>query len=84
MKGVREGLGLMALAKEHDIDPKRFVTKRGPVAKVITSQAAKARAQLVVMGTVARQGLSAKLVGNTAEAVLQHLHTDVLALKPAD
>ncbi|EED32760.1 UspA domain protein [gamma proteobacterium NOR5-3] len=73
---------LKALAKEHGIPEKNFVTKRGPVRKVITSQAAKARAQIVVMGTVARQGLSAKLIGNTAENVLQDLRTDVLALKP--
>lgn len=73
---------LKALAKEHGIPEKAFITKRGPVAKVITSQAAKARAQIVVMGTVARQGLSAKLIGNTAETVLQDLRTDVLAIKP--
>ncbi|WOJ96067.1 universal stress protein [Congregibacter brevis] len=73
---------LKALAKEHGIPEKQFVTKRGPVCKVITSQAAKARAQIVVMGTVARQGISAKLIGNTAESVLQDLHTDVLAIKP--
>ncbi|MFT4769118.1 MAG: universal stress protein E [Glaciecola sp.] len=73
---------LKALAKEHDIPEKAFITKRGPVAKVITSQAAKARAQIVVMGTVARKGISAKLIGNTAESVLSDLHTDVLAIKP--
>lgn len=73
---------LKALARQHDIPEKAFFVKRGPVAKVITSQAAKARAQIVVMGTVARKGLKAKLVGNTAESVLQDLRTDVLALKP--
>lgn len=73
---------LKALAKEHGLPEKAFTVKRGPVDKVITSQAAKVRAQLVVMGTVGRQGLKAKVVGNTAESVLHHLHTDVLALKP--
>ncbi|MFT7288732.1 MAG: universal stress protein E, partial [Halieaceae bacterium] len=73
---------LKSLAKAHDIPEKDFVSKRGPVEKVITSQAAKVRAQLVVMGTVGRRGLKAKLMGNTAEAVLQHLRTDILALKP--
>ncbi len=73
---------LKALAKAHDVPEKDFVTKRGPVDRVITSQAAKVRAQLVVMGTVARQGLKAKLIGNTAESVLHHLRTDVLAMKP--
>ena len=73
---------LKALAAEHGVSEKIFTIKRGPVEKVITSQAAKARAQIVVLGTVARRGFRAKLVGNTAEAVLQHLRTDVLALKP--
>lgn len=73
---------LKALAKTFDIPEKEFVTKRGPVDKVIHSQAAKVRAQIVVMGTVGRQGIKAKLMGNTAESVLRHLRTDVLALKP--
>jgi universal stress protein E len=34
------------------------------------------------MGTVGRSGVKAKLLGNTAEAVLQTLNTDVVALKP--
>jgi universal stress protein E len=73
---------LKELASAVDVPEKAFVTKRGPVDKVITSQAAKVRAQIVVMGTVARQGLKAKLLGNTAESVLHHLRTDVLAIKP--
>lgn len=73
---------IKSLAKRFDLPEKAFFTKRGPVDKVITSQAAKVRAQLVVMGTVARKGITAKLIGNTAETVLRHLRTDVLALKP--
>jgi universal stress protein E len=34
------------------------------------------------MGTVGRQGVKARILGNTAENVLRHLKTDVLALKP--
>lgn len=37
---------------------------------------------LVVMGTVARTGLSGVLIGNTAERVLQRLRVSVLATKP--
>lgn len=70
------------LAREHDIPEKAFFCKQGPVDKVITSYAARVKAQLVVMGTVARRGPKAWLLGNTAEKVLQHLKTDVLALKP--
>ncbi len=73
---------ISGLAEKHGIPEKTFRTKRGPVAKVITSEAARSRAQLVVMGTVGRSGVKAKLLGNTAEAVLQTLNTDVVALKP--
>lgn len=70
------------MAKESGVPASTFKAKRGPVEKVITSQAAKVRAQIVVMGTVGRTGVKARLLGNKAEKVLEHLHTDVLAIKP--
>jgi len=70
------------LAAAHGLPEKAFHCKRGPVEKVITSHAAKVRAQIVVMGTVGRKGVTARLLGNTAEKVLRHMKTDVLAIKP--
>lgn len=70
------------LAAKFDLPESAFHCKRGPVEKVITSRAAKVRAQIVVMGTVGRKGVKARLLGNTAEKVLRHLKTDVLAIKP--
>ncbi len=80
---IRQGLQKVVkrLSTEYAIPEKRFRLKQGPVEKVITSEAARLKAQLVVMGTVARSGVSARLIGNTAEKVLSHLRTDVLALK---
>ena len=75
---------IMKLASTYGLPESAFRVKRGPVEKVIASDAAKQRAQLVVMGTVGRKGVKAKLMGNTAEAVLRHLKTDVLALKLPD
>jgi universal stress protein E len=69
------------LSAAFDLPRTAFKVKRGPVEKVITSAAAKQRAQLVVMGTVGRRGVKARLMGNTAENVLLHLKTDVLTLK---
>jgi len=69
------------LAEAHDLSKDIFRIKKGPIAKVISSDAAKHRAQLVIMGTVGRRGLTARLLGNTAESVLRHLRTDVLAIK---
>jgi universal stress protein E len=70
------------LAKAHELPESAFRCKKGPTAQVITSTAARDRAQIVVMGTVGRQGVKARILGNTAENVLRHLKTDVLALKP--
>lgn len=83
-KDARESMqpNIEALARAHDLPESAFVCKRGPVEKVITSHAAEVRAQIVVMGTVGRKGLKARLIGNTAEKVLGHLKTDVLAIKP--
>ncbi len=39
-------------------------------------------AELVVLGTIGRTGISAALIGNTAEHVIDQLNCDVLALKP--
>ena len=73
---------LLDLAKAHDLPEKAFRCKRGPVEKVISSDAAKLCAQIVVLGTIGRRGVRARLIGNTAEGVLRHLKTDVLAVKP--
>ena len=39
-------------------------------------------AELVVLGTIGRTGLSAALIGNTAEQVIDSLNCDLLAIKP--
>ena len=70
------------LAQAYDIPENAFRCKRGPVERVIASRAARVGAQIVVMGTVGRKGVKARLLGNTAERVLRHLKTDVLAIKP--
>lgn len=72
---------LREMAEAHDLPESIFRVKKGPIDKVIRSDAAKVRAQLVVVGTVGRRGVTARLLGNTAESVLRHLRTDVLAIK---
>ncbi len=73
---------LAKLATAHGLPVSSFKLKQGPIDKVITSESARLKAQLVVMGTVGRQGVKGKLLGNTAEKVLSMLRTDVLAIKP--
>ncbi len=40
-------------------------------------------ADLLIMGTVARSGVSGLVMGNTAETILDHISCSVLAVKPA-
>ncbi len=68
-------------AESHELPESLFRVRKGPIAKVISSDAAKHKAQLVIIGTVGRRGITARLLGNTAESVLRHLRTDVLAIK---
>lgn len=56
--------------------------KSGPAEKALPSLANKIKADLVVVGSVGRQGLKGVLLGNTAEKVLHHLRTDILVVKP--
>ncbi|MEO8164815.1 MAG: universal stress protein [Betaproteobacteria bacterium] len=59
-----------------------FHMRRGVAATAIPSMAKQLRADLVVMGTVARTGIAGLLIGNTAEAILEQLQCSVLAVKP--
>lgn len=70
------------LCAKHDIPEKNVILKRGPADKVIVSESARVKAQLLVIGTVGRKGARAKLMGNTAEQVLMLIRSDVLTLKP--
>ncbi len=55
---------------------------RGDPRKEIPTFADKIDADLVVMGTVGRTGISGFIMGNTAETILNKLDCSVLALKP--
>lgn len=56
--------------------------KEGLPEDVIENVANELDAALVILGTIGRTGLSAALIGNTAEHVIDRLNCDVLALKP--
>lgn len=71
-------------AQKFDIDEGMCHVKEGLPEDVIPAVSKLIDAELVVIGTVGRQGISAALIGNTAEHVIDSLDCDVLALKPDD
>jgi len=63
------------------LKPKRHLINGDP-RREIPAFAEEIKADLVVMGTVARTGLSGFFMGNTAETILNQLDCSVLAIKP--
>lgn len=68
--------------EQYNIAEDRTHIEEGLPEDVIEDVANKIDAELVILGTIGRTGLSATLIGNTAEHVLDRLNCDVLALKP--
>lgn len=55
---------------------------QGDAKKIVPALSKSLGVELVIMGTVARTGISGLLIGNTAEGILDQLDCSVLALKP--
>jgi nucleotide-binding universal stress UspA family protein len=75
---------LDALVREVADEGIRLVPRlvRGAPETVIEQEGRAMRADLVVMGTVARTGLGGVFIGNTAENIINSLGLPVLAVKP--
>ena len=65
----------------HWLKPVRHLPKGSP-REELPALAARLDADILVLGTLGRGGVSGLLIGNTAEAVLQRLDRAVLAVKP--
>lgn len=72
------------LSKFTDKSDRRTVhLLKGDATEEISEFVKKHQIEMVVMGTVARTGISSVLIGNTAESILQRVNCSVLAVKPA-
>src|SRR5690554_303437 len=82
MEALLEGLkSKMGEEAYHYLSLRRHVVPGIP-DRDLPKMADTIKADLVVMGTVARTGIAGVIVGNTAEAVLSQLQCSVLAIKP--
>ncbi|WP_286272739.1 universal stress protein UspE [Thalassotalea hakodatensis] len=69
-------------ATKYSISTENTHVREGLPEDVIEEVSQQLDAELVVLGTIGRTGISAALIGNTAEHVIDRLNCDVLALKP--
>ncbi|HVX64252.1 MAG TPA: universal stress protein [Pirellulales bacterium] len=72
---------LARVAGDRSIETTNHVAQ-GAAWKVISSAARRLNADLIVMGSVGRRGVSGLLIGNTAERVLHTADSSVLVVKP--
>jgi nucleotide-binding universal stress UspA family protein len=70
-------------ARDAGVEAKTFLveTKGGTVAEAILAQARKARADVIVLGTHGRRGLSRVLMGSDAETVLREARVPVMLVR---
>lgn len=73
---------LAKIAKQYDVPAGQCHVAEGLPEDVIPRISNELDAELVIIGTVGRTGISAALIGNTAEHVIDRLDCDVLAIKP--
>ena len=70
-----------ALCEKYSIPGDQIFVEEGSATFIINHIAREIDAGVVVIGTVARTGMSGLFVGNTAEAVLESSTTDVMVVK---
>jgi len=68
------------ISSRFDIEPDKIHLANGPARQVITEVAEQTATQLLVMGTIARAGISGAVIGNTCEKVLNQLSIDILTV----
>ncbi len=68
------------VSERFGIDPDRVHIQRGQAADVVSSTARDLRVDVLVMGTVARQGVAAMVLGNTAEQIIDKVDMDILVV----
>lgn len=71
-------------AKKYNINTDHIHITEGDPDDVIEVIANEIEADLVVIGSVAREGFAGVLLGNTAERIINRVSCDILVIKPQD
>ncbi len=73
---------LETMASRHHIDKTLCHAEEGQVEDVLPDITQSLDAELLIIGNVGREGLSAAFVGNTAEHIIDNVACDVLSIRP--
>ncbi|MAQ99054.1 MAG: universal stress protein UspE [Oceanospirillaceae bacterium] len=76
--------GAQRWASKYNVPEDHVHVGEGNTEDLLASLVTETGTDLVMLGSVGRKGISAALIGNTAEAVLNRVPCDVLVIKPQD
>ena len=82
LEGIVNKYGIPADRNTADAPDLHFHVIKGKARQVVPELARELEVDLVVMGTLARTGISGLFMGNTAEDILAQLDCSVLTIKP--
>jgi universal stress protein E len=68
------------IASDCGVQPEHIHLRQGKVADIVRDVAVELDVDLIIVGTVARDGIKGRVIGNTCERLLDQTHTDVLVL----
>jgi universal stress protein E len=68
------------LGEAYGVDPERILLRQGRAVETLQAICNESGAGIVVLGTLARTGITGKLIGNTAEKLLDRIDADVLTI----
>lgn len=80
VKGHGHQISLQQLGELYDIDESRIYLRQGETIATLKNICETVDPSLVIMGTLARTGVQGKLIGNTAEKLLDLVEADVLTI----
>ncbi len=69
-----------ALGALYRLEPGRIILRQGPTVDTLAAICDEIDPSIVVLGTLARTGVSGKLIGNTAEKLLDRVAADILTV----
>ena len=72
------------LAHKYNVQENHVHIMEGDITDVVPEIAEAIAADLLVVGTVGRDGLSGVIVGNTSEELVDKINCDIVVLKPSD
>jgi len=69
-----------ALARLYDIEPENLYLRQGAVVRTLVGLCEETDPSILIIGSIARTGVRGKLIGNTAEKLLDAVDADVLTV----